>query len=78
MVMACGTDDAFDLVAELLDELKRKYPHSDNPLCFDNDALVDFSKGTFPKEIALSVLILSVLQRLHTLLLNYIFDDQSL
>ena len=35
------TDDAFDFVAELLDQFKGEQPHCDDPLSFDDDASVD-------------------------------------
>ena len=49
----------------MLDEFEREEADGDHALVLDDDPLVDLGEGTLPQKVALPVLVLPVLERLH-------------
>jgi len=62
---------ALDFVTELFYQLQWEQSDSYHPLGLDDDALVDLGKRPLPQKITFSILVLSVFQRLHSILFNY-------
>lgn len=60
-----GTNDGFDLVAVLLDQLQWKKADGHHSAVLDDLAAVDLREGALAQKVALGVLVFSVLEVLH-------------
>lgn len=68
------TNDRLDLVAVLLDQLQRQQAHRYHSVVLHDFAAIDLGKGALSQEIALGVLVLSVLEVLHN---NYNWGERG-
>ncbi len=66
------TDDLFDFLSILLDELEGKYSDSNHSVVFGDDSFVDFGKTSFSQEVGLWILVGPVFEWLdHLYLIIY-------
>ena len=70
MIGEFSTDDAFDLIAKLLDQFQGQKSHGYDSLSLDDDPSIDLGKRPLAQEVSLAVFIFSIFQCPHL-----IFND---